>query len=233
MTNGGIYMKTKNVLIVSSLLIVLFVGLVWFNQSQKSAQLEGLPNYTEIKGTIQTTLNYDKQPYMGLDDAKVKVVIFGDYKCPACKNWEIENFDKFKQTYVDTGIVKLYYMNYAFIDRDSIMAASAGEAIAKQNIDSFWQFHRKLFENQGDETKVWATPDFLLEFVKENVTGIDYDKFKKDLLEHTYMLEVKEDYKVAGSLGVNGSPKFLVNGALMPSSNYEELAAVINQEHSK
>lgn len=67
----------------------------------------------------------------------------------------------------------------------------------------------------------------MLDFVKDNISGIDYDRFAKDLQAHTYMLPVKEDFKTAGNYGVNGTPKFMVNGKLLQTASYEELAAAI------
>lgn len=56
-----------------------------------------------------------------------------------------------------------------------------------------------LYDHQGDETKIWATREFLESFVKKNIAGIDYDRFATDLKNHTYMLAVKEDFKTAGN----------------------------------
>jgi len=229
-------MIKKRVVVISFIvgIILLFVLLNQINQAQETTKLEKLPNYTEIRGQININegINYDKQPSMGVNDAKVKVVMFADYKCPACKKWDLNFLDQFKRDFVDTGKVKLYFMNFAFIDRDSIMAASAGEAVAKQNLDLFWQFHRKVFEHQGDESKIWATPEYLLQLA-EGIEGIDTKQLEHDLKEHTYMLDVKEDFKIAGSLGVNGTPQFIVNDLLLPTSDYNDLAEAIEQEFAK
>ncbi|MGG6309422.1 DsbA family protein [Paenibacillus macerans] len=205
--------------------------LFWKNGDSEASPLNGLPNYTEIRGDYDAEgLKYEKQPHLGSSTAKVKVIEFADFKCPACKKWEETYLERFKQEFIDTGKVELYFMNFAFIDRDSIMAASAGEAIYAQSNEKFWEFKRKLYARQGDETKIWATPKFLLDFVKDNIEGIDYARFEQDLTEHAYMLPVKEDFKTAGNYGVNGTPQFMVNGELLPGSSYEDLAAAIEAE---
>lgn len=226
--------KKSGMMFVSSLIfigaLVITLAVVFLKDSD-SSELKDLPNYTEIKGKYTAEgLKYEKQPHLGDPNAKVKVVEFADFKCPACKKWEEAYMDQLQQEYIDTGKIELFFINYAFIDRDSIMAASAGEAIAAQNNEKFWEFKRKLFAHQGDETKIWATPGFLLDFVQKNIEGIDYERFAKDLKEHTYMLSVKEDFKTGGYYGVNGTPQFMVNGKLLPSASYEELAAAIEAE---
>ncbi|WP_313639908.1 thioredoxin domain-containing protein, partial [Paenibacillus sp.] len=158
---------------------------------------------------------------------------FADFKCPPCKNWTEKYLDTFVKDYVDTGKVELFFMNFAFLDRDSYLAASAGEAIYKQSNEKFWEYLHKLYANQGDESKIWATQKFILNFVKNNIEGIDYAQFKTDLKNHTYMFDVKEDFKIAGSYGVNGTPKFMVNGVLLPDSSYEGLTAAIEAQLAK
>ncbi|MNZ38401.1 Disulfide bond formation protein D precursor [compost metagenome] len=214
---------------ILALITVLLVLLLFLRNTSEASTFKGMPNYTEIKGKYDIEgFKYEKQPRLGSPDAKVKVVEFADYKCPACARWAITNMERFKQEYVDTGKVELFFMNFAFIDRDSILAASAGEAIFHQNNEKFWEFHQKLLEHQGDETKIWATQSYLIDFVKNNIEGIDYELFEKDLKNHTYMLDVKEDYKTGGNYGVNGTPQFFVNDQLIRDTSYEGLAAAVD-----
>ncbi|MGN7760153.1 DsbA family protein [Paenibacillus sp. 22594] len=212
--------------------VILLIGALVFvttkGKASETGELDQLPNYTDVKGTIVVDgLKYEKQPHLGSQDAKVKVIEFADFKCPACKKWTAAYLDTFIKDYVDTGKVQFYFMNFAFLDRDSYLAASAGEAIYKQSNEKFWEYMHKLYENQGDESKIWATQKFILDFVKDNIEGIDYNQFEQDLKNQTYMYDVKEDFKIAGSYGVNGTPKFMVNGELLPDSSYEGLTAAI------
>lgn len=217
------------VVVLTTALGVLLAG----NRDSQASELDKLPNYTQVKGTIVVDgLKYEKQPRLGDPGAKVKVIEFADFKCPACKVWKQKYLERFIAEYVDTGKVEFYFMNYAFLDRDSYLAASAGEAIYHQSNDKFWEFASKLYDQQGDESKIWATEKFLLRFVKDNLEGIDYDLFEHDLKEGTYMFDVKEDFKIAGAYGVNGTPKFMVNGELVAlsslDSSYDELSAAID-----
>ncbi|MCM3703622.1 thioredoxin domain-containing protein [Paenibacillus macerans] len=218
-------------LIVLLSLAVIALAVIFLKDSSASAELSDLPNYTEIKGKfVEEGLKYEKQPHLGSPDAKVKVMEFADFKCPACKTWEEENMEQFQKDFIDTGKVELFFTNFPFIDRDSIMAASAGEAIFAQSNEKFWEFKRELYANQGKESEIWATSEFLLDFVKNHIDGIDYERFAKDLKDRTYMLPVKEDFKTAGYYGVNGTPQFMVNGELLDSSSYEDLVAAIEAQ---
>ncbi|AIQ18735.1 disulfide bond formation protein DsbB [Paenibacillus sp. FSL H7-0357] len=217
--------------VVVVILLGVLVYITTSNKDDEAIVFDNLPNYTDVKGTIVVDgLKYEKQPHLGSEDAKVKVIEFADFKCPACKKWTATYLDTFIKDYVDSGKVQFYFMNFAFIDRDSYLGASAGEAIYKQSNEKFWEYLHKLYENQGDESKIWITQKFILDFVKDNIDGLDYAQFEQDVQNHTYMYDVKEDFKIAGSYGVNGTPKFMVNGVLLPNSSYETLAAAIEAE---
>ncbi|MFC3749763.1 DsbA family protein [Paenibacillus sp. GCM10012306] len=232
--NKQVNLKHTNNKLLPMLLTVIGVVLVaaitfFFTSKSGTSELDSLPNYTEVKGKIVVDgLKYEKQPHLGSSTAKVKVIEFADFKCPACKKWTEQYLDTFIKDYVDTGKAEFFFMNFAFIDRDSYLAASAGEAIYSQSNEKFWEYVHKLYANQGDESKIWATEKFILKFVKDNIDGIDYARFEQDVKNHTYMFDVKEDFKIAGAYGVNGTPKFMVNGVLLPDSSYEGLTKAID-----
>lgn len=60
--------------------------------------------------------------------------------------------------------------------------------------------------------KIWATEEFILNFVKEEIDGVDFKLFKKELQKNKYLLDVKKDFKISAANGVFGTPTFLVNG---------------------
>ncbi|MDN4106690.1 DsbA family protein [Paenibacillus polymyxa] len=224
-------MKKKVLIGLTIVFFVMITSIFIYQQNQKSKVFNELPNYTDDKQKIVVDgFKYKEQPHIGNSNAKVKVIEFGDFKCPACKKWTSENFNKFKREFIDTGKVEFYFMNYAFIDRDSYLAGAAGESIYHQNNEKFWEFYELLYKNQGKETEIWATPTFLIQLVKDNIKGIDQKQFELEVKNHTYLHSVKEDYKIGGFYGVNGTPTFIVNGKILRSSSYEDIKASIQKE---
>lgn len=210
-------------------IIVCFILIAILDKNSPSSELEKLPALMDAKGKVEVAVGefmLEKQPYAGSPDAPVKMIEFIDYKCPSCAEWEKTIFPTIKEKYIDTGMVQFYTINFPFLGPDSILAASASEAIYRQSPQAFWQFKEQLLLNQGKEARIWATESFLLKFVKNNVTGLDQDLFKKDLQEHTYLFDVKEDFKISAANGIYGTPSFVVNGEKAGSS-LEELEAAI------
>lgn len=72
---------------------------------------------------------------------------------------------------------------------------------------------------------MWATEKLLKKIVSENINGIDQKKFAADLENHTYLLNVKEDFKISAANGVYGTPSFIVNGTLVKTDDLSEKIA--------
>ncbi|SET94954.1 thioredoxin domain-containing protein [Paenibacillus sp. NFR01] len=216
-------------LVFPLLVIVAIESVVLYQQIRDKDQAEAFPTFMDAKGKLDIQVGdfkLDKQPSLGKPDAPVKVIEFVDFKCPACKAWEQEYSAQFKKKYIDTGIVQFFAVNFPFLGPDSIEAALAAELMYEQGADKFWQFKQKLYDHQGQEQTQWATESFLLEFVKENIEGIDYKKFEAGLKNWDHLIDVKEDFKIASANGVYGTPSFRVNGKAV-SSDYAKLSQAI------
>jgi protein-disulfide isomerase len=205
-------MKKNSNSIFFTLLIIFIVivigGLFVLNKVNEKKLTE------EAKDHVGATykFNYENQPFIGDKDAPVSMVEFGDFKCPACALWEQKVFPSVYDQYIKTGKVKLYFINYPFIGPDSTTAAIAGESIYHQNPEAFQSFYQAIYKNQPEETKTWATPDYLVKLAKGNVKGIDYDLLLKDINNKKYKNDVDSDFKVGTAAGVQGTPTIFVNG---------------------
>lgn len=223
-------MRSKKLFILSAAIFLIGAMAILLAFINKEDPLDTLPNYTlDREKIVVDGFNYDNQPVLGSSQAKVKIIEFADFKCPACRNWSLEHFQSLKRDYIDTGKVQFYFANYAFLDRDSYLAGIAGEAIYNQSNEKFWEFYELLYQNQGDPTTIWATPTFLVDMVQNNMEGIDIDLFQKNLQNFDYLHQVKEDYKIGGYYGVNGTPTFFINDQIVRTSSYEDLVKQIDE----
>ncbi|OPA81562.1 hypothetical protein BVG16_03735 [Paenibacillus selenitireducens] len=184
-------------------------------------------------------ISTEGQPTIGKPDAKVEVVEFGDFKCPTCRQFETDTFPKLKEQYIDTGKVKLTFINFSFMsqtmglkDNDSRRAAMFGEAVYKQNPEAFWTYYQELYKNQGDEREAWATEEFLSNIVKQ-IPGIDVEKVKKDVQDDVNKSELDKDHSIVNRLGISSTPSLFVNGQLSPGYTLDALTPLIEAELAK
>jgi protein-disulfide isomerase len=101
-------------------------------------------------------------------------------------------------------------------------ARGAAEAALAANAQGkFWQFHDKLFKNQGQLTR-----DGLEGFAKE--AGLNVSEFKKALDGKTYAADVDSDVKLGESVAVQGTPTMFINGARVQNpTSFETVSAQI------
>lgn len=175
--------------------------------------VNGNPKNNETSSvTVQSDSLYEGQPFIGREDAPVKVVEFGDFKCPYCKSWEDEVFPQLKEKYIDQGIVQFFFVNLAFIGPDSLYAAEVGEAVATQGYDLFFKYYNLVYKNQQDENTVWATEEYLFGLIEEHIPEVNLERLRSDLEEGKYKENVTNDIDFATDIGLNSVPAVFVNG---------------------
>ncbi|MDU5945943.1 MAG: DsbA family protein [Paenibacillus macerans] len=176
--------------------------------------------------------DYANLPVLGNAEAPVKIVEFGDFQCPACKNVNQLIKPELVKDYVDQGKAAFYFMNLPILGTDSHTAALAAQSVFHQNPDAYWTYFDAIYERQGDENSGWASAEFLVALAKELKLPIDYDQLQKDITEATYKNEVDEQYAKGDKLGVNSTPTFFINGIEYAGNvgDYAALKKYIDQE---
>lgn len=213
--------KTR-ILVISSiaLVVIIFVGL--FILASKDAA----KNTTSVE---PLEFNYSELPRLGKEDAPVKLVEFGDFKCPACAQFAGSIKPQIVQDYINEGKAALYYVNMAFIGPDSETASLAALSVYHQNNDEFWKFYDAIYAQQGDESEEWATEDFLVSLAEKEKLAIDYELLRKDIKERTYADELNSDIQTASIAGVTTTPSLFINGVKTAEPfNIEAIASEIN-----
>ncbi|WP_405113500.1 thioredoxin domain-containing protein [Paenibacillus sp. FSL K6-1217] len=196
--------KTR-ILIVSTvaIVIIIFVGLFMLASKDSS------PAGSDSK---PLAFNYSEMLRLGKEDAPVKIVEFGDYKCPACAQFTGGIKPQIVKQYVDQDKAAFYFVNLAFLGTDSRTATLAARSVYHQNQEAFWKYFDAIYANQGAEDKEWATPDFLVSLAKQLELPVDYDLLRKDIDERTYEKELDRDIKAGTDAGVTNTPSLFVNG---------------------
>lgn len=216
----------RGLMIAFPIVLVLLIGLlVVLNQKSEQAGQDAVQS-------ALTSLSLEGQPILGSADAKISVVEFGDYKCPACKDWEETVFPKLVADYVDTGKVKFSFMQFPFLGEDSFTSAYASEVISTNYPDAFWTFHEEIYKQQGNERTLWATPDKLAEIAALAVPDLDQEAFKKQLGEQQYIQQAEKDKSIGAKADVQGTPSVFVNGKQFMGNyqDYDGLKRLIEQE---
>ncbi|MBI4704737.1 MAG: thioredoxin domain-containing protein [Deltaproteobacteria bacterium] len=143
-------------------------------------------------------------PWKGAERAKVVIHEFSDFQCPFCSRVE----GTMKQVVDEFGKqVKIVWRNkpLPFHDKAGLAAEAAMEAYAQKGNEGFWAMHGKLFANQQELGR-----EALEKYAKE--MGLDVERFKKALDDHTHKAAVDRDVADSDKIGIDGTPGFIIGG---------------------
>jgi protein-disulfide isomerase len=150
-------------------------------------------------------------PVKGKSTARVTMVVFSDFQCPFCAraNPAVEDVER-----SFPNDVRIVWKHFPLPFHPHAMpAALAAEAARVQGGPTkFWAMHDKLFANQS------ALGDAAYARYAQEL-GLDVARFQRDLADPKLKARVEEDAKLAQSIGVNGTPTFVVNGERVVGSN--------------
>jgi protein-disulfide isomerase len=163
---------------------------------------------------------------LGDPNAKVKIDLFEDFECHACRTYTTQIEPDVVSQIVDTGSVYYVFHQYPFLDdqsteKGSDRAALASECAAEQN--RFWDYKKILFANQTGIAGQFSE-ERLLAFAKS--LGLDMNTFEPCLKTVKYQDKVDAGIKLGDELGVKGTPAIFVNGKEVSPGQVPTLAAI-------
>ena len=173
---------------------------------------------TEIQRVKVST---EGDPSIGPEDAPVTIVEFSDYQCPYCQAWYEQTFDRLMANYPDQ--IRFVYRDLPLPGHpESLPAAEAANCAGEQG--GYWKFHDALFSGQ------YALGRTAFEQYAAD-QGLDIAAFTACLDDHHTQDEVKADAADATSLGLNGTPSFVINGRILVGAlPFESFKAIIDEE---
>ena len=177
---------------------------------------------TATPGVVSVSV--DDDPARGPQNAKVTIVEFSDFQCPACKTYADQTEPLILATYGDR-------IRYVFRDLpaqshpQAQKAAEAAQCAFEQG--KFWEYHDKLFQNQAA-----LDVDSLKAYAKE--LGLNESTFNTCLDSGKYTQEVQKDYQDAISYGVTSIPTFFINGRkVVGAGSFGSFQSIIEEELAK
>jgi protein-disulfide isomerase len=145
---------------------------------------------------------------LGNESARVSVVEWGDYQCPWCGTFSREMAPKLISDYVEPGLVKYEFRDFAFLGPESIRAAEAAACAADQN--AFWAYHDTLYQNQRGENQN-AFSDARLKQIAATLS-LDTETFNTCLDSGAKSDAVKQSSADARKQGIDSTPTIFVDG---------------------
>lgn len=145
----------------------------------------------------------------GPPDAKVTLLVYSDFQCPYCAQFDPAVDELMAGNPKDFRLVFRHFpLPY---HENALPTALAAEAAGKQG--KFFEMKTLLFANQA----VWSslTAAELQTWLAEQAAklGLDAAKFATDLADAALKDKIKASFDTGYAAGVNGTPFFMVNGS--------------------
>lgn len=143
---------------------------------------------------------------LGSVKAPVIMVIWSDFQCPYCGQFARTTEPVLIRKYVDTGKLRLEWRDFPYLGPQSTTAAQAARAAAAQG--RFWQYHDALYAHQHPVNSGALTQSYLVALAGK--LGLNTATFTADMTSTATAAAVQADLQQGTSLGVNGTPAFMV-----------------------
>ncbi|MEU9169438.1 thioredoxin domain-containing protein [Streptomyces sp. NPDC048420] len=151
---------------------------------------------------------------VGEEGAKSTLVVWEDFRCPACKAFETAYRPAIHEL-TESGKLKVEYHLATIIDGNMGGTGSrkaANAAACAQDVGKFTGYHDVLYENQPEETDdAFADDGELLELAKK-IDGLDTPAFRTCVEKGTHNSWVEKSAAAFRGGGFSGTPTVLLNG---------------------
>ena len=156
-------------------------------------------------------------PTVGNSDAEITVVEFFDYRCGYCAK-QAKDFEKLLN---ESENVKIVYLEWPIFGDISDTAAKIALIIWDNYPYMYFDIHNGLMK-LGPKMK----KDSIISLLNNN--NLDGDKIFSQALDQTENAVINENFKLAQSLGLRGTPASVINDSIYPGYiKYEVLSKLV------
>lgn len=219
-------MKTNLILPISIIITgIIIAGTIFYVGSRSNTQgniVQGAPSPPENIGRKVEVAIVDSDPLLGDNNAPVTFIAFEDFECPFCERFSQQTLPLIINEFVKSGKVRIVWKDFPLSIHSRAQEAHEAARCAWEQ-DKFWEYHDVIYDNQNN----LGTND--LKRHAKNL-GLNESQFSSCFDSGKYTDLIKEKVSEGTSIGVSGTPSFLINGRLVVGAQpYQTFADIINQ----
>ena len=146
-------------------------------------------------------IRVDGGPMEGSGSAGVVLIVFSDFQCPFCGRFAAETLPTLRTEYIETGRVRLVFRHLPLRNVHPLAWGAAETVECASRQDKFAEAHDALFAGPRlDQAVLMELPDRL---------ALDRKVFDQ-CMQADASSRVQQDVDLAQSLGIQGTPLFLI-----------------------
>jgi protein-disulfide isomerase len=200
--------KTPIIATIAVTLIILLGGVF---------ALSGKGGDTSSATKVDPKVLIGKTSFQTNPKAKVTIVEFGDFQCPACGYTHTTT----KQILKEYGTKINYVFRHFPLPQHekALISAETAEAAGAQG--KFFEMSDLLYENQSEWASSKNPMDEFIKYAKK--LKLDTNKFQSSVENNKFSDKINADLSDGAKLNINSTPTFFINGEKM-----EEAATFAN-----
>ena len=190
---------------------LLIAGAVIWNGSKPAGPAGPAGTGTAPKVNIKDVKTAGN-PFIGQANAPVTIAAWGDFKCSFCRNFETQTLPLLIKDYVDTGKVKVVFMDFAFLGEKSVTLALYGRSVWKLYPEQYSAWRTAVFGAQDGEGNQGFGDASSVDKLNVTIAGIDAVKITADVKANrsTYEAQINADKAEAQKVGIGATPSFVI-----------------------
>ena len=195
-------------IVIGVLALLGITGLSWMASRPKVQATRLDPNLPAMKA---------EGYLMGSPTAPVEVIEFADFECPACGQYATLTEPDVRTRLVNTGQVRIRYIDYPLPMHKNTWDASLAAACANDQ-GKFWEMHDALFANQDRwNTEATSRPRGPIGDLAKSV-GLDMTKYGACMDADTHRAKIQSHLAEAEKREIRSTPTFVFNGTVVPTA---------------
>jgi protein-disulfide isomerase len=157
-----------------------------------------------VKANATALFNSPDEVVLGNPKGNVTFVEFFDYNCGYCKHAMSDMLTLLK----NDPKLKVVLKEFPVLGPGSVEAARVAVAVRMQAPKKYLEFHTKLLGGRGHADGARAVA-----VAKE--IGLDMPRLEKDMKGPEVEKTLKQDFKLAEALGLNGTPSYVIGDSVV------------------
>ena len=193
---------------------IIMEALESHDQRQKEAEARRFVD--ALAAQKQAVRNDPHSEVAGNPQGDVTVVEFFDYRCPYCK----QAHNQLQALLKRDAKVKVVLKEFPILGPESVMASRA--ALAARAQGKYLAFHNALLETRT------LNEEIIFRLAAD--VGLDVERLKKDMTQPEVQAIIARNRKLGESLGITGTPAFVIGDQLAPGAlSTDRLAAMVEE----
>jgi protein-disulfide isomerase len=165
---------------------------------------------------------------LGDSAARVQVLEFADFECPACGQFATVTEPDVRKRLVEAGTISIRFLDFPLSQHRNSWSASMAAACANEQ-GKFWEMHDAIFESQDRwNGTVTSRPKGVFQRLATTV-GLNVNQWESCFDSQKYGPNITANLREGERRMVQQTPTFVIGAKMIPGAlNYDQFKAYVD-----